>query len=396
MAPSAKLASKVRLSDGGAPVHVSAGTGSFCFSGDASSCKLGLHDLRSGDAIIHHDIGSNVPTVTSTAHDSSKCAFGTTSGALFVWDVQFPTLLESFVPTTPTGEDVPVNPGARITCVEWHPRGHVLASGTADGTIAVWDMVLGTPVSVIPEAHAGGVKGLAWTAHGRVLASVGEDGSLKVWNARHCEVEAMIDGTGDASMWHKGGVTCVDTIADMSRVAISGGDDGSVFLSVLKPGEKNDECGVFEKPRAHDNSSVNAVRIAGVESIKPMRCASGADDGSLQLFDMDRRMPMGAFKHEGERGVRQVEFNYSGDVLFSAAGGTVKAWDARVVAEEAAEVTFGEKKGAPVTSFAVGNVGASVVTGAEDGMLRMYDMRYPAGTVPIIPAVGLPAGAVGT
>lgn len=160
----------------------------------------------------------------------------------------------------------------------------------------------------------------------------------------------------------------------MSRVALTGSADGSVLLSVLK---LETMCGVFHAMPSHGaGTPVTAVRFAPLNSPKPLRSASASRDGIVQLFDMDRRLPMGKFDHGKE--VVQLEFSEKGDVLFSAAGDTVRAWDARVAPEEENPIAFGGHP-AKVTSFTITNGGASLVTACEDGKLRTFDMRYPSG-----------------
>ncbi|KAI0558736.1 angio-associated migratory cell protein isoform X2 [Gracilaria domingensis] len=158
-----------------------------------------------------------------------------------------------------------------------------------------------------------------------------------------------------------------------------GAPDGSVLLSVLKP---ESQCGVFASMNAH-HAPVRCVRFAPLDSPRPLRSASAAADGSVHLFDMDRRLPMGKFSH-GSSAVVQLEFSHHADVLFSAAAHTVMAWDARVAPEESPPITFGTHDHA-VNAFALVNSGANLVTACDDGMLRTYDMRYPSGDPPPLP-----------
>lgn len=341
-------------------VHV--GHGGFVFSCGQHDDRLSLHDTNSGQVVITLDTPSEGPTCVSVAPDGIKAAYGTSTGAVFIWDVLYPASMESFRPDEETRTP--------ITALAWHPRGHVLAVATASGTIYLWDFVVGTLLFPVP-AHELPVTAIAWTANGRLLVSTAEDALMRVWNPR------TVDNLGELSAesehkpdvkWHTGPIRALDTLSDMSRVAISGSDDGSVLLSVLKPGVM---CEVFHAMPSH-KSPVTAVKFAPLDSPKPLRSASADSDGVVQLFDMDRRLPIGHFNHNGSP-VTQLAFSSDADTLFSAAGEAVVAWDARVALEEERPVTFACD--VPVTRFALINDGRGIVAACRDGKLRVFDVR---------------------
>ncbi len=356
------------------PMYVSPGTGFFSFAGDARTGKVGLWDLKSGESMVQHQLkDDDRPSCVATAHDACKGAFGTASGEIFIWDVCFPAVLESFSSGPPDA----------VTSLSWHPRGHVLAAGNASGKLTVWDMILGSPA--FQTSHGAEITGLKWSGHGRQLISIGTDNELKLWNTRRAEVSAIIDGSADKTpdSWHTGGITCIDTLPDMSRVALTGGADGTAFLSVLKPNEKEGIGPFCSLPKHTD--AVSAVVMGPLECKKPLRCATGGKDKSIKLFDMEMKLQMGMFVHKGDDGVSQLEFNHNGDVLFSSAGNSVVAWDSRAVKEEEPEVTF--ETDSPVSSFCIANDGASIIIGCDDSKLRCFDVRYPTGD---FSGVGMP------
>lgn len=360
--------------EGGAVDAVQTGHASFVFSCSKTAHKMSLHDTNTGDEVISLSAPAQSPSVIAVAADGVKAAYGTATGAVYVWDVMYPTTMESF-----RAEE---DSGAPVTALEWHPRGHVLAVATAAGNLYLWDLVVGALLYPV-VAHDGSVSAVKWTANGRLLVTAGAaDGVMRVWNPRNMDNLATLSSESERSKddlrWHPGGIRCLDTLDDMSRVAITGSIDGTVLLSVLKP---ESMCGVFHAMPSHASGTpVTAVRFAPLKSPKPLRSASASRDGVVQLFDMDRRMPMGKFNHRDQE-VVQLEFSENADVLFSAAGETVRAWDARVAPEEENPITFGAHAG-KVTSFAITNAGASLVTACADGKLYTFDMRYPAGEPP--------------
>lgn len=351
--------------------HVETGHAGFVFSCSKAANKVGLHDTNSGEPIITLDTPAENPSTVAVSADAVKAAYGTATGAVYVWDVLYPTSMESFRPNEDSSSPV--------TALAWHPRGHVLAVATASGTLYLWDLIVGTLLYPVP-AHEGPISALSWTANGRLLVSVGADAALRVWNPRNVENLAELTSASedkDDVKWHVGPIKALDTLSDMSRVALTGADDGTVLLSVLKPEAM---CGVFHTINTHP-APVSAVRFAMLESPKPLRAASAATDGSINLFDMDRRLPMGKFTHDAGS-VCQLEFSSDANTLFSAAGSTVIAWDARVAPEEENPVSFDAMK--DISSFTLTNGGKGLVTACADGALRVFDVRHPSGEVPSV------------
>ena len=94
---------------------------------------------------------------------------------------------------SPTGEvvarmlpppaDQPQAKGHRtaVTCMAFDSTGRVLASGSADSTIILWDVPAFEPLAVL-QGHVGGVRALAFSPDGKRLASGGADGSLRMWD----------------------------------------------------------------------------------------------------------------------------------------------------------------------------------------------------------------------
>ncbi len=75
--------------------------------------------------------------------------------------------------------------GDPVAAVAWHPGGRRLATASADGTVALWDVPTGQPVLRLsgPEEPTA----LAWSGDGRRLVVAGSEGRLKVWTASGVE-----------------------------------------------------------------------------------------------------------------------------------------------------------------------------------------------------------------
>jgi len=134
------------------------------------NCSIGVYD-KSGALVTsfkkHHDYVSAL--AFSPAGD--RLASGCAAKELIVWSI-------------PDGQ--PLTAGltgyhsARITCLTWSSSA-VLASGSIDSTIIVWDDKIKAPKHKVTRAHAGPTAAICFVNEA-TLASAGADAMIKLWN----------------------------------------------------------------------------------------------------------------------------------------------------------------------------------------------------------------------
>jgi WD40 repeat protein len=289
--------------------------------------------------------------------------------------------------------------GFSVRSVILLPRcGHVLASGS-EGSIVVVDTTAEIIVQEF-QGHEGVVHSVAVSADGSRIASGGEDGTIRVWDT------ASGAAVGEPLRGHEGQVRSVALSADCSRV-VSGGWDGTVRVWDVATGMT-----VGEPLRGH-KECVYLVAASASGS----RIVSSSFDNTARVWYVGDGAAVSEELRDGEGGVWSVLGNADGLRVFSSDdNGTVRAWNVSNGATESSpmrgrgdavhtvafsadglrsELSDGEHTVRPdaiwddasgaaevvqlkghtgrVRSLAVSADWSRVVSGGEDGTVRVWD-----------------------
>ena len=195
-----------------------------------------------------------------------------------------------------------------VTSVAFDPQSGMLASGSTDNTVKLWDARSGKLLRTL-EGHGNSVYNLAFNPLGDTLASGSTDNTVKLWDARSGKLLHTLE--------HGDWVWSV-AFDPQGRTLASGSDDCTVKLWEPRSGKLL---------RTIETQLVRFVSVAFDR--KGDMLASGTRDDTLKLWDARSGKLLRTLEGHGEI-VLSVAFDLLGGMLASgSADNTVKLWDAR-------------------------------------------------------------------
>jgi WD40 repeat protein len=274
-------------------------------------------------------------------------------------------------------------------CVAFSPDGRVLASGSSDGTVSLWDVAAARRRASLKE-HPGQVWCVAFSPDGRTLAAgtsgfENSAGEIWLWDAATGRLRASLKG-------HTGEVRALAFSPDGNTIASGGGVEGLLDVEVVQGEDGEDRLVAGEgsrgKPgelRLWDVATGKArlnLKVQGdlIESVTfspdGQTLASGSRDGTMCLWDLRT----GALRSTHKAHSRAVVFiGFSGGGKRMVTGGMDEA--ARVWefpgGKRLAEIRVDEDSG---QSWAISPDGLTLASGGFlGGVVTLWDVATGAG-----------------
>jgi WD40 repeat protein len=244
-----------------------------------------------------------------------------------------------------------------IRCLAISPSDPILASGSADHTVRLWDLVEPRLLGIL-EGHSGWVNCLAINPTGSVLASAGRDGHICLWRLPDGRTGKRLEGHGQT-------VFCL-AISPDDGILASGSSDQTVRLWSLPSG---DELGTLE---GHEGG-ISCLAISPDGQI----LASGSADGTVRLWSLPAgRLLRTLDGHHGEEldGVLCLAISPDGSLL--ASGGVdsaVRLW--KLPDGKLKRILEGHRES--VYALAITPDSKALVSGGGDQAVRLW--RLPGG-----------------
>jgi len=277
--------------------------------------------------------------------------------------------------------------------------GRRIVTAGEDGTARVWDARSGRQIAAL-SAHRGEVRSASFDPSGRRVLTAGSDGTARVWNvrsggsaivARHAKglflAELSADGRLALTVDYGGTVKVSDSQSGRTVSQL----EGMAFGAAFSPDAKSIVTTTIDGPVAVWDTQTGEraaqlvghgaeVRSADFSPDGRLVVTGGADD-TARVWDADRGTTIAVLKGHGAS-VGRVAFTPDGrSVITAADDGSVRRWDVgtgvvlrgHVAPRAPLRGTLGQLSS--IYSAEASPDGRTVVTAANDGTARLWDVR---------------------
>ncbi|KAI2630918.1 WD40-repeat-containing domain protein [Hypoxylon sp. NC1633] len=245
--------------------------------------------------------------------------------------------------------------GGAVDVVTFSPNNQFLASGSRDQTVRVWNVASGMHQQTL-ECHDGLVEAVAFSPDGRFLVSASTDHTVRVWNAKTgLLLKKITDG-------HVGSVQAVAFSPDGRLIASAFADhtDHTILLWNLATGK-------------HQRSLKGHSRLISAIAFSPdsQVLASGSFDCLVLLWNVANGAQ--EYRLEGHRqSIEAIAFSPDGQLLASASSDeTIRLFNLTTGAHQSTFIGHSYS----VCAVAFSSDSQLLVSGALDNTIRLWDTR---------------------
>ena len=237
-----------------------------------------------------------------------------------------------------------------VTAIALSPNGKILASGSMNGSIQLWNIATGSKIRTL-QGHSDRIESVAFSPDGKTLASGSNDETIKLWN--------VATGTEIGSVQGSFFSVYSVTFSPNGKTLVSGSSDGTIKLwDVSTTKEILTLLGHTAK--------VSAVAFSPDGKI----LASGSDDRIIKLWNVATAGEILTFDGHSDR-VGSVAFSPDGRILASGSSDkTIKLWNVGTGTE--IRTLTGHSNG--VGSVAFSPNGKILASGSDDNTIKLWNV----------------------
>jgi WD40 repeat protein len=300
------------------------------------SHRLGWWPWRIERTLVGH---TNWVWSVAFSPDGRSLVSGSADGTIRIWDTHTGRLRR-----------IIIGHGGDIYSVAIKQDGDILAGGKLDGAITLWRMATGDAKLTIP-GHKTWIRSVAFSPDGKTLASAGLDALVARWDS--------VNGTLKWSRHTAQGELFSVAFSPDGETLATVGEDSTVKLL-------NADTGEVERMLTKHKGAVLSVAF----SPDGGTIATSSDDGTVILWDAstgEAKLTLAGHKHW----VRCVAFSPDGNTLASGSlDDTVMLWDTRT--GELRETLSGHTNAGFTVAFSPD--GKTLASGSADTSVKLWDV----------------------
>jgi WD40 repeat protein len=335
--------------------------------------KVILWDVASSEMIdepfLEHT--SEVRSV-AFAPDGQTVASGGVDQTIIIWDIETGGSITTLGPDNPDTTEEQEGHASAVYSVVFSPDGTILASGSGDNTILLWNVNTGELVVDPLIGHESWIMSLAFSPDGRILASGSADEHIHFWSPTSGESFGTFTGHRDyvrSLVFNQEEILLDQTPYQAGSLLLSASDDGYVLLWDLAQGRAID---IFASvPNA-------AIWAADFGPDETTIIAGGASD-TLTVWNIDSSPVLGSTLIDHTEQILSIDFHPT-EPLFATAGGLDSDYAIRIWNPDTETlVATLEGHGAPVSSVVFNpQMTTQLISADLERMILVWDAETSA------------------